>query len=42
MKTALLHYCIDAKTIITWDSECSMDDGIEVVPIWKWALKEVV
>jgi predicted AAA+ superfamily ATPase len=33
---------IDAKTIITWDSESSMDDGIEVVPIWKWALKEGV
>ena len=33
---------IDVKTIITWDSECSMDDGIEVVPIWKWALKEGV
>ena len=33
---------IDSKMIITWDSESSMDDGIEVVPIWKWALKEGV
>jgi predicted AAA+ superfamily ATPase len=31
---------IDSKMIITWDSESSMDDGIEVVSIWKWALKE--
>ena len=33
---------IDSKMIITWDSESSMDDGIEVVPIGKWALKEGV
>ena len=33
---------IDSKMIITWDSESSMDDGIEVVPIWKWALSEGV
>lgn len=33
---------IDSKTIVTWDAERSMDGGIEVVPFWKWALKEGV
>jgi predicted AAA+ superfamily ATPase len=33
---------VDSKTIITWDLERSMDGGIEVVPIWKWALQEGV
>ena len=33
---------IESKIIITWDNECSMDNGIEVVPIWKWALQEGV
>ena len=33
---------IESKTIITWDNERSIDGGIEVVPIWKWALKEGV
>ena len=28
--------------IITWDNECSIDNGIEVVPVWKWALSEGV
>lgn len=33
---------ISSKMIITWDNECSMDGGIEAVPIWKWALQEGV
>ena len=33
---------IESKTIITWDNERSIDGGIEVVPIWKWALNEGV
>lgn len=33
---------IDSKMIITWDSECSMVDGIEVLPVLRWALKEGV
>jgi predicted AAA+ superfamily ATPase len=33
---------IESKIIITWDTECIMDNGIEVVPIWKWALSEGV
>ncbi len=31
---------IDSKTIITWDVEWLMDNGIKVVPIWKWALDD--
>ena len=33
---------IDSKIIITWDSECSMVDGIDVLSVWRWALKEGV
>ena len=33
---------ITSKKIITWDNECLMDGGIEVIPIWKWALEEGV
>lgn len=33
---------IISKMIITWDNECSIDNGIEVVPVWKWALSEGV
>lgn len=44
--TALVNAAVEtgitSNKIITWDSESLMDDGIEVVPIWKWALKEGV
>ena len=33
---------IESKIIITWDNECLMDNDIEVVPIWKWAISEGV
>ena len=29
---------IDDCTIVTWDDEQTFDDGIRVVPAWKWCL----
>ena len=31
---------IDDCTIVTWDEEKMLDDGIRVVPIWKWCLEQ--
>ena len=30
---------IENCTIVTWDTEKVLDDGIKVVPIWKWLLE---
>ena len=30
---------IDDCTIVTWDDEQTLDDGIRVVPAWKWCLE---
>lgn len=27
-------------TVVTWDAEKTLEDGIRVVPIWKWLLEE--
>ena len=27
-------------TVVTWDTEKTLEDGIRVVPIWKWLLEE--
>ena len=27
-------------TIVTWEDERDLDDGIKVVPVWKWALRQ--
>ena len=31
---------IEDCSIITWEDERELDDGIRVVPVWKWALKK--
>ena len=31
---------IDDCTIVTWDEEKMLDDGIRVLPIWKWCLEQ--
>ena len=33
---------IDDCTIVTWDDEQTLDDGIRVVPAWKWCLEQDV
>jgi predicted AAA+ superfamily ATPase len=30
---------IDEGTIVTWDDEAQEDDGIQIVPVWKWLLQ---
>ena len=27
-------------TVVTWDDERTTDDGIRIVPVWKWLLEE--
>ena len=27
------------RTVLTWEDERELDDGIQVVPVWKWALE---
>ena len=29
-------------TIVTWEDERELDCGINVVPVWKWALEEAI
>ena len=31
---------VDDCTVVTWDDEAGLDSGINVVPAWKWLLKE--
>ena len=28
------------RTVLTWEDERDLDDGNQVIPVWKWALKE--
>ena len=32
--------CIADCTIVTWEDERDLDDGIKVVPAWKWAMRQ--
>ncbi len=34
----MAQFDINTGTIVTWDDETTIDDAIEVVPIWKWLL----
>ena len=29
-------------TVVTWDDEALLDDGIRVVPVWKWCLERTM
>jgi len=31
---------IDDCTVVTWDDERTTEDGIRIVPAWKWLLAE--
>ena len=31
---------VDNCTVVTWDDEKVLDDGIRVVPVWKWCLEQ--
>jgi predicted AAA+ superfamily ATPase len=38
LKSAMIEFSISSGTIVTWDDEASLEDNINVVPIWKWLL----
>jgi len=38
LKSAMSEYAFSSGTIVTWDDEARLDDGIEVIPAWKWLL----
>lgn len=38
LKSAMSEYAFSSGTIVTWDDEASLDEGIEVIPAWKWLL----
>jgi uncharacterized protein len=38
LKSAMDELSVPCGTIVTWDDEASPENGIEVVPVWKWLL----
>jgi predicted AAA+ superfamily ATPase len=31
---------VDSCTVVTWDDEKVLGDGIRIVPVWKWCLEQ--
>ena len=40
LKSAMDEFSITSGTIVTWDDEASLENNINVVPIWKWLLND--
>ena len=38
LANAMANLGIKSGTIVTWDNETELDNGIHVVPVWKWLL----
>ena len=38
LKDAMVEFGVDTGTIVTWDEESKLDNGINIVPVWKWLL----
>lgn len=38
LQSAMAELQIDTGTIVTWDDETSLDNNINIVPIWKWLM----
>jgi hypothetical protein len=38
IKAAMQELSIDNASIITWDDEQMLENGISVVPVWKWVV----
>ena len=38
LQSAMEELAIPQGTLVTWDDEETIDNGIEIVPIWKWLL----
>lgn len=39
LKSAMNELSFSTGTIVTWDDETNIEDGINVVPIWKWLIE---
>ncbi|MCK9365523.1 MAG: ATP-binding protein [Syntrophales bacterium] len=39
LKSAMDELSLSAGTIVTWDDETDIENGIEVIPLWKWLLR---
>ncbi|MCP4704982.1 MAG: ATP-binding protein [candidate division Zixibacteria bacterium] len=42
LQTVMKALAIDSGTIVTWDDELNLANGIVVVPVWKWLLSTEV
>lgn len=40
LQSAMKEFSISSGTIITWDDEAHLENGIQVTPVWKWLLQE--
>lgn len=40
LRAAMEETGITEGTVVTWDDEETEEDGVRVVPVWKWALEE--
>ena len=38
IKSAMNELSLSSGTIVTWDDEASLEDNINVVPVWKWLI----
>ena len=38
LQSAMKKFSIPAGTIVTWDDEKTLDNKIDIIPIWKWLL----
>ena len=38
LQSAMEKFSIPAGTIVTWDDEKTLDNQIDIIPIWKWLL----
>ena len=38
LQSAMKELSIDYGTIVTWDDEATLEENVNVVPVWKWLL----
>ena len=38
LKSAMSEFSLSTGTIVTWDDEADLEDGIMAIPAWKWLL----
>jgi len=42
LRSAMDEWSLSSGTIVTWDDETTLEDRINVVPIWKWLIENCV